>query len=99
MKVNFLGLQVDGNRQHHQDWAIEIIPETDFEKSFFTALFRSDSYLKKGARQMQPIAALLYHQKNDCMSIMVDAENFCELALVKAEKQITELELEMEGKP
>ena len=92
MKVNFLGLQVDGNRQHHQDWAIEILPETDFEKSFFKALFQSSFCPKKGRRQMQPIAALLYHQENDCMSIMVDAENFCESELVKAQERITELE-------
>ena len=90
MKVDFLGFQV--NRQHHQDWAFEIITETAFEQSFLQALFRSDCFRPKGnIKQMQPIAAMLSRKENG-MSIMVSAENFGESALVKAEQRITELE-------
>ena len=90
MKVDFLGFQ--GNRQHHQDWAIEIIPETNFEKSFFSALFRSDTFHPKGKiKQMEPIAALLCREGVG-VTVMVDADNFCESELVKARERIIELE-------
>ena len=90
MKVDFLGFQ--GNRQHHQDWALDIIPETDFEKSFFSALFRSSGYRPTGLnRQMQPIATMLCREGTG-VSVMIDAENFCESDLVKAREQIVELE-------
>ncbi|GAI57400.1 unnamed protein product [marine sediment metagenome] len=90
MKIEFLGFQ--GNRQNHQDWALEIIPETGFEKTFFSALFASDRYVpEKDLRQMQPIAALLC-RKEAGITVMVSAENFCESALVKARKRIAELE-------
>ena len=84
MKVEFLGFQ--GDRQNHQDWALEIIPETDFEKSFFSALFHSDRL-----KQMQPIAALLY-QKENGISVMVSTENFCESKVVKLQQRIAGLE-------
>ena len=93
MKVDFIGFQ--GNRQNHQDWAFEIITETDFEQSFLTELFRSDRFLPK---QMQPIAALLTREGNG-LTIMVSAENFCESPLVKAEQRILELEQALEDKP
>ncbi len=91
MKVDFLGFQ--GNRQNHQDWALEIIAETNFEKSFFSALFRSDRFVPKnrGLKQMQPVAALLYKEEEG-ITIMVSAENFCESPLVKAKQRILELE-------
>ncbi len=97
MKVDFLGFQ--GNRQGHQDWALEIIPETEFEKSFFSALFCSDRFVpkKRELRQMQPIAALLA-RKNEGITVMVSAENFCESKLVKAEQRIVELEQSLKDK-
>lgn len=90
MKVDFLGFQ--GNRQNHQDWALKIVSETEFEKSFFSALFRSDRFVPgRRLKQMQPIAALLYKEESG-VSVMVSAENFCESPLVKARERIAELE-------
>lgn len=95
MKVDFLGFR--GNRQNHQDWALEIIAETEFEKSFFSALFRSDQFVPNRAlRQMQPIAALLSKESSG-ITVMVSAENFCESELVKARKRIIELEKQIKG--
>lgn len=95
MKIDFLGFQ--GNRQNHQDWAFEIIPETDFEKTFIRALFNSDAYHpSKKIRQMQPIAALLAKEDGG-ISVMVSAENFCESELVKANEKIAELEQIIKG--
>ncbi len=90
MKVDFIGFQ--GNRQGHQDWALEIVAETDFEKSFFDELFRSDRFHPtQKIKQMQPIAALLTKEGRG-LTVMVSAENFCESPLVKAEQRILELE-------
>ncbi len=90
MKVDFLGFQ--GNRQSHQDWAFEIITETEFEKSFLTELFRSDRFHPtKQIKQIQPIAALLTKEDSG-LTVMVSAENFCESPLIKAEQRILELE-------
>ena len=63
MKVEFLGLTA--GRQSHRDFAIEIIAETDFEQTFFNALFD----------QMQPKSALVWASGRGC-SIMVGAEDF-----------------------
>ncbi len=93
MKVDFIGFQ--GNRQNHQDWALEIVAETDFEKSFFYALFCSDRFIPK---QMQPIAALLTRVDSG-LTVMVSAENYCESPLVKAEERILELEETLRDKP
>ena len=90
MKVKFIGFK--GNRQHHQDWAFEILTETEFEKTFLEALFDSDAYHPtKKIKQMQPIAALLFSTESG-LTVMVSAENFCESELVKAEKHIGEFE-------
>ncbi len=90
MKMDFIGFQ--GKRQHHQDWALEIIPETDFEKSFFLALFRSDLFRPAGPnRQMQPITALL-SKEGTGVTVMVAAEDFYESELTKARQRIAELE-------
>ncbi len=97
MKVDFLGFQ--GNRQNHQDWALEIITETDFEQSFLVELFRSDRFHPtKKIRQMQPIAALLTKEHKG-LTVMVSAENFCESPLVKAEQRILELEEALRDRP
>lgn len=94
MKVDFLGFQ--GNRQGHQDWAIEVIPETEFEKSFFSALFKSDRF-PETTKQMQPISALLYREGAG-ITVMVSAENFCESDLVKARAEIAELKQKLKAK-
>ncbi len=97
MKVDFIGFQ--GNRQSHQDWAFEIITETNFEQSFLAELFRSDHFHPtKKIRQMQPIAALLTKEGKG-LTVMVSAENFCESPLVKAEQRILELEEALKDKP
>ncbi len=97
MKIDFLGFQ--GNRQNHQDWALEVIPETEFEKTFISALFQSDHFGATATlKQMQPIAALLYKEETG-LSIMVSSENFCESELVKARRRITELEQTLKEKP
>lgn len=97
MKVDFLGFK--GNRWGHQDWAIDILPETEFEKSFFSALFCSDRFVpNKPLKQMQPIAALLYKGEIDSITVMVSAENFRKSALVKAEQRIIELEQALKEK-
>ncbi len=85
MKVEFIGFQ--GNRQGHQDWAFNIITETEFEKTFISALFNSDQYHPtRKIKQMQPIAALLYCETTG-ISVMVSAENFCESKEVKLRQQ------------
>lgn len=76
MKVEFLGFQ--GNRQQHQDWAIEIIAETDFEQTFFNALFDSSG----GQKQMQPKSSLLCKSGRG-LSIMVESEDFKDSQLAK----------------
>jgi len=88
MKVNFLGLK--GNRQDHQNWALEIVTETDFERSFIQALFACDRF-PTNERQMMPVAALLDTTENG-LSVMVSAENFCESPLAVARRRIIELE-------
>ena len=93
MKVDFIGFE--GNRKGHQDWALEIIPETDFEKSFFLALFRSDKWRPTGnIKQMQPIAALLVPEGGG-IAVMVSSENYCESELVKAREEIEKLKAEI----
>jgi len=94
MKVDFLGFK--GNRHNHQDWALEIKTETEFEKSFISALFRSDHF-PETRKQMQPIAALLQAEESG-LSIMVSAENFCESPLAKARERIIELEQALKTK-
>ena len=90
MKVSFIGFQ--GKRQHHQDWALEIIAETDFEKSFFSALFHSDRYRPGGTiKQMQPIATMLYSTESG-VGVMLAAERLDESSLAKANQRIAELE-------
>jgi hypothetical protein len=80
MKVKFVGFQ--GNRQNYRDFAIEIITETEFEKSFFDELFNSDF----GSKQMQPKGALLFG-KDTGLSILVEAEDFKDSQLAKERKQ------------
>lgn len=95
MKVEFIGFQ--GNRQSHQDWALEIITETEFEKTFLSALFESDRFIpNKKLKQMQPVAALLYKEETG-LTIMVSAENFGESPLAKARMRIEELEQIIKG--
>jgi len=90
MKVDFIGFK--GNRQGHQDWAFNIIAETNFEQSFLQALYDSDAYHPtKKIKQMQPIAALLA-KKEGGVTVMVSAENFCESESVKLRERIKELE-------
>ena len=81
MKVRFIGFK--GNRQNHQDWAIEIITETEFEQTFLSALFDSSC-----GKQMQPKSALLYKEETG-IAIMVEAEDFQESQLAK-ERAINE---------
>ena len=81
MKVEFLGLQDGGKRQSHRDFAIEIIAETDFEQSFFQALFDST-----GGKSMQPKGSLLCNSLRGC-SIMIEAEDFSESQLAKERQQ------------
>ncbi len=79
MKVEFIGFA--GNRQNHQDWAIEIIAETDFEQSFFQALFNSEG----GQKSMQPKSSLLCKSGRG-VSIMVESEDFQDSQLAKERK-------------
>jgi len=77
MKVEFLGLQEGSERQDYHNFAIEIIAETDFEQSFFNALFDST-----GGKSMYPKGSLLCESSRGC-SIMMEAENFNESQLAK----------------
>lgn len=83
MKVEFLGFK--GNRKNHQDWALDIIAETEFEMTFFQALFDSSE------KQMQPKSSLLF-KTGQGVSIMVEAEDFNESQLAKERKQKIERE-------
>lgn len=80
MKVELLAFK--GNRQNLQDWAIEIIPETDFEQSFFQALFDSDN----GQKQMQPKGSMMYRSGKG-VSIMIESEDFRDSQLAKERKE------------
>lgn len=76
MKIELIGFT--GNRQNHQDWALEIIAETNFEQSFFDALFASGVERK----QMQPKGSLLFKSERG-ISIMIEAEDFKDSQLAK----------------
>jgi hypothetical protein len=80
MKIELIGFT--GNRQNHQDWALEIIAETDFEQTFFNALFASGITRK----QMQPKASLLFKSERG-ISIMVESEDFQDSQLSKERKE------------
>ena len=77
MKVEFIGLQEESNRKNYHNFAIEIIAETDFEQSFFQALFDSTS-----GKSMYPKGSLLCGSSRGC-SIMIEAEDFSESQLAK----------------
>ncbi len=71
MTVKFLGLNHPANseRQNHKDWALEIISETDFEQTFFNALFDSSS-----GKTCSPKASLLWVTERG-VSVMVERED------------------------
>jgi len=74
MKVEFIGFM--GKRQHHQDFALDLVTETNFEQTFLKALLDS----REGSRQ--PVATLLYTNEKG-LSIMIDSERFEDSQLVK----------------
>lgn len=90
MKVKFIGLM--GKRQHHQDFALELVTETEFEQSFLGALLDS----REGSRQ--PIATLLCRTEQG-ISIMIDSEKFEDSQLSKERvEHMKEIET-IKGKP
>ena len=72
MKCEVVAFTDGGKRDNPHNWAIEIIPETDFEKSFFGEMFRS---CRSKHTSMQPTGRLIFSQQN-VLCILIESEDY-----------------------